>query len=140
MLLIDVERQKLGTNFDNLMARNTFHEKNGKQQIQIGSRRVDYHPAFRLYLYTNLPLELTTGETLSSLFSKCLVINMALSCEGLQEQLLAEVLALERPEYEAQRRSLEADIYHHEQQIKTAEVRNATWNGLCMVNIADHCW
>lgn len=47
---------------------------------------------------------------------------MALSCEGLQELLLSDVLSLERPEYEAQRRSLEADIYHHEQQIKNAEV------------------
>lgn len=47
---------------------------------------------------------------------------MALSCEGLQELLLSDVLSLERPEYEAQRRSLEADIYHLKQQIKNAEV------------------
>ena len=123
VLLIDIERQKLGTKFDNLLARNTFKEKNGKQKIQIGGRSVDYHPAFRLYLYTNIPLELTkTEETISSLFTKCLIINMALSCEGLQENLLAEVLILERSEYESERRSLEADIYHHEQQIKNAEV------------------
>ena len=123
VLLIDIERQKLGTKFDNLLARNTFKEKNGKQKIQIGGRSVDYHPAFRLYLYTNIPLELTkTEETISSLFTKCLIINMAMSCEGLQENLLAEVLILERPEYESERRSLQADIYHHEQQIKNAEV------------------
>lgn len=124
MLLIDIDRQKLGTKFDNLLARNTFKEKNGKQKIQIGGSCVDYHPAFQLYLYTNIPLELTTTEeAISSLFTKCLIINMALSCEGLQENLLAEVLILERPEYETERRSLETDIYHHEQQIKIAEVR-----------------
>jgi hypothetical protein len=130
MLLIDIERKKLGPKFDNLLARNTFIGKNGKQKIQIGSRCVDYHPAFRLYLYTNIPLELTTEETMSSLFTKCLVINMALSCEGLQEDLLDEVLALERPEYETERRSLEADIYHHEHQIKIAEVSNKSENCL----------
>lgn len=124
VLLIDIERQKLGTRLDNLLARNTFTEKNGKRKIQIGSHCVDYHPAFRLYLYTNLPLDLITEETVSSLFTRCLVINMALSCEGLQEHLLAEVLAIERPDYESERRSLEADIYHHEQKIKIAEVRN----------------
>lgn len=124
MLLIDIERQKLGRKFDNLLARNTLKQKNGKQKIRIGSRCVDYHPAFRLYLYTNIPLELKTAEeTISSLFTKCLIINMALSSEGLQENLLAEVLMLERPEYETERRALEADIYNHEQQVKIAEVR-----------------
>lgn len=123
MLLIDIERQKLGTNLNNLLVRNTFTEKNGKRKIQIGGRCVDYHPAFQLYLYTNIPLELTTDETMSSLFTKCLVINMALCSEGLQEHLLAEVLASERPEYDTERRALEANIYHHEEQIKMAEVR-----------------
>lgn len=122
MLLIDIERQSLGSKFDNLLSRNTFTEKNGQQKIQIGNRCIDYHPGFRLYLYTNIPLQLTTGVTISSLFSKCLVVNMALSCEGLQECLLFEVLSLERPEYESERRALEADIYHHEQKIKIAEV------------------
>ena len=124
VLLIDIERKELGPKYDNLLARNVFTEKNGQQKINIGNRCVDYHPAFRLYLYTNIPLELITTEEIKSLFTKCLVINMALSCEGLQEHLLTEVLALERPEYETERRSLQADIYHHEQQIKMAEVRN----------------
>ncbi|XP_028405416.1 dynein heavy chain domain-containing protein 1-like isoform X2 [Dendronephthya gigantea] len=121
VLLIDIERQKLGTSLHNLLARNTFTEKHGKQKIQIGGRCVDYHPAFRLYLYTNIPLELTTEETISSLFTKCLVINMALCSEGLQEHLLAEVLSLERPEYDTESRALEANIYHHEEQIKMAK-------------------
>ena len=128
MLLIDVERKQLGSKFDNLLARNIFTEKNGKQKVQIGNRCVDYHPAFRLYLYTNIPVELITTEEMMSLFSNCVVINMALSCEGLQEQLLAEVLALERPEYENERRAFEADVYHHQQQIKNAEVKTLLQN------------
>ena len=123
VLLIDVERKQLGPKLDNLLARNIFTEKSGKQKVQIGNRCVDYHPAFRLYLYCNIPVELVTTAEIMSLFTNCFVINMALSCEGLQEHVLAEVLSLERPEYENERRAFEADVYHHQQQIKIAEVR-----------------
>lgn len=120
-MLVDVERRKLGAKLDNLISRNIFNDKSGKRKIKIGNRCVDYHPSFRLYLHSNMPLELGT-ENMTLHFKKCLTINMALSCDGLQEQLLSDVLSLERPEYESQRRSLEADIHHHKQQIKNAEV------------------
>lgn len=79
LLLVDVEREKLGTKFDNLLKGNIKKDKDGKQMLRIGDRSIDYHPGFRLYLYSNIPLELSGKNWMNSLLRNHVVINMSLN-------------------------------------------------------------
>jgi hypothetical protein len=54
---------------------------------------------------------------------KLCVIRLSWSQEAAINALLYEIMAVERPEYEPQRKSIEADIIHHQDDINQEQVR-----------------
>lgn len=122
VLITHMERRRLSKKLELLLSRQTFIDKNNEVKIVIGKSTVSYHPSFRLFLSSSMPLYMK-GEALVPLpLSKTCVVDMTLSQEGLTNRLLLETLTLERPEYEGQKRSLERDLTLHQQQILTAQV------------------
>uniref|UniRef100_H2ZKB7 AAA+ ATPase domain-containing protein n=1 Tax=Ciona savignyi TaxID=51511 RepID=H2ZKB7_CIOSA len=70
-----------------LLGRNTI--KKGRY-IKIGDKEVEYHPSFRLILHTKL----ANPHYQPEMQAQCTLINFTVTKDGLEEQLLAEVLAL----------------------------------------------
>ncbi|KAA6399562.1 MAG: putative Dynein heavy chain, partial [Streblomastix strix] len=74
----------------------------GRLTIRIGDQDVDYSEDFSLQITTTLPNPHYTAE----ISIATTIINFTVTPSGLDEQLLAETVRIERPELEAQRDSL----------------------------------
>lgn len=82
--------------------------------IKIGDKEIEYHPQFRLILqvtgaekYITIPSWLTFLQTKLAnphykpeMQAQATLINFTVTLDGLEEQLLAEVVATERPDLE----------------------------------------
>ena len=127
VLVTNMERCRWNDRLDLLLARETVTDDEGNLQISIGRKQVQYNPSFRLYLSSSMPMSVF-GEGLVPLpLSRTSVIDMAVSYEGVRDLLLIDTLALERPEYDGQERSLEGDVSLHKQQVTQAKVVYVLW-------------
>lgn len=64
--------------------------------IKIGDKEIEYHPDFRLILHTKL----ANPHYKPELQAQTTLINFTVTREGLEDQLLANVVAKERPDLE----------------------------------------
>merc|ERR1711892_862942 len=78
---------------DPLLGRNTI--KKGKF-IKIGDKEVDYHSQFKLILHTKL----ANPHYQPEMQAQCTLINFTVTRDGLEDQLLADVVRAERPDLE----------------------------------------
>jgi len=122
VLVTHMERRRLSKKLALLLSRQTFVDKNKDMKIAIGKSIVTYHPSFRLFLSSSMPLYMKGDGLVPLPLSKTCVIDMTLGQEGLASRLLLETLTLERPEYEGQKKSLERDLSLHQHQILAAQV------------------
>lgn len=75
--------------------------KKGKS-IKIGDKDIDYDPRFRLILHTKL----ANPHYKPEIQAQTTLINFTVTRDGLEEQLLAEVVKAERPDLEALKSNL----------------------------------
>ena len=122
-LVTHMERRRWNKSLELLLMRNTFIDEEGVTRVYIGNTAVNYHPSFRLYLSSSLPLFMPGEGQYPLPFSKVSTISMGLSRQGLCNMLLLETLSLERPEFDGPLRSVERDVSIHKQQIANAKVR-----------------
>jgi dynein heavy chain len=71
----------------------------GRSLIYFAEQDLDYSPSFRLYLTTKKP----NPSFLPEIFIKVNVINFTVTFDGLEDQLLAEVVKREKPAIEIAR-------------------------------------
>jgi dynein heavy chain len=64
--------------------------------ITIGDKQLSYNDKFKMFLTTTLPNPHYSPET----FVKVTIINFAITPSGLEEQMLAQIVALENPSLE----------------------------------------
>ncbi|XP_071882010.1 dynein axonemal heavy chain 9 isoform X5 [Anas platyrhynchos] len=64
--------------------------------IKIGDKECEYNPAFRLILHTKL----ANPHFQPELQAQCTLINFTVTRDGLEDQLLAAVVSMERPDLE----------------------------------------
>ncbi|XP_010213287.1 PREDICTED: dynein heavy chain 9, axonemal-like, partial [Tinamus guttatus] len=76
-----------------LLGRETI--KKGRY-IKIGDKECDFNPAFRLILHTKL----ANPHFQPEMQAQCTLINFTVTRDGLEDQLLAAVVNLERPDLE----------------------------------------
>lgn len=79
--------------------RSEFMGEGGIKQIKLGDATQDYDDNFRLYMTTKMPNPHYPPE----ICIKVTLINFTVTFEGLEEQLLGDVVIKEKPEVEAQR-------------------------------------
>uniref|UniRef100_A0A670I3M4 Dynein axonemal heavy chain 17 n=1 Tax=Podarcis muralis TaxID=64176 RepID=A0A670I3M4_PODMU len=92
-LLIENIGETVEPVLDPLLGRNTI--KKGKY-IKIGDKEVEYHPDFRLILHTKY----FNPHYKPEMQAQCTLINFLVTRDGLEDQLLAAVVAKERPDLE----------------------------------------
>jgi dynein heavy chain, axonemal len=93
--LIENVEEKLEAALDPIFMRQTF-KQNGNTVIKLGDNVLPYHQDFRLYVTTKLPNPHYSPET-SAIVA---LLNFTLAASGLEDQLLALVVANERPDLE----------------------------------------
>ncbi|CAH2045643.1 unnamed protein product, partial [Iphiclides podalirius] len=70
--------------------------------LKIGDREIDYDPKFRLIIQTKL----ANPHYQPEMQAQCTLINFTVTRDGLEEQLLGEVVKAERPDLESLRAGL----------------------------------
>jgi dynein heavy chain len=70
--------------------------------IKIGGEEIDYDPKFQLFLQSKLPNPHYRPE----IAAQCTIINFIVTPEGLEDQILAMVVNVEKPELEQQKQEL----------------------------------
>lgn len=64
--------------------------------IKIGDKECEFNPCFRLILHTKL----ASPHYQPELQAQCTLINFTVTKDGLEDQLLAAVVSMERPDLE----------------------------------------
>eukprot|EP01022_Parablepharisma_sp_SALTPOND_P023040 TRINITY_DN476_c0_g1_i1.p1 TRINITY_DN476_c0_g1~~TRINITY_DN476_c0_g1_i1.p1 ORF type:complete len:4333 (+),score=667.47 TRINITY_DN476_c0_g1_i1:7842-20840(+) len=82
-----------------------YVKKGSMCTIRIGDKTINYSTNFRLYITTKL----RNPHYLPELTTKVTLINFMITFEGLKDQLLAEVVALERKELQQKKEDLVKD-------------------------------
>ncbi|KAK4884537.1 hypothetical protein RN001_000808 [Aquatica leii] len=90
--------------------------KKGKA-IKIGDKEVDYDPKFRLILHTKL----ANPHYKPEIQAQATLINFTVTRDGLEEQLLAEVVKVERPDLEQLKSNLTKQQNDFKITLKTCE-------------------
>ncbi|KAL7746739.1 hypothetical protein RI367_007902 [Sorochytrium milnesiophthora] len=99
--LIENVQEKLDPALEPVLLRQTF-KQSGNIVIRLGDNILPYHEDFRLYLTTKLPNPHYSPET-SAIVT---LLNFTLAASGLEDQLLALVVANERPDLEEAKNQL----------------------------------
>ena len=98
VLLQDVE-EHIDPSIETILNKAFYKDSEGRTLIRFADKGVDYHPNFRLYLTTKMPNPHYLPET----FIKVNIINFTVTFDGLEDQLLADVVTNEKPEIEHQK-------------------------------------
>jgi dynein heavy chain len=98
-LLIENLGEDIEPVLDPLMGRLLI--KKGKA-IKIGDKEVEYNPNFRLFLHTKI----ANPHYKPELQAQTTLINFTVTRQGLEDQLLAEVVKADRPDLEDQKAEL----------------------------------
>lgn len=85
--------------------------------IKIGDKEVDYNPQFRLILQTKMHNPHFKPE----MQAQTTLINFTVTREGLEQQLLAEVVKAERPDLEKSKQELTMQQNHFKITLKSLE-------------------
>jgi dynein heavy chain len=115
VLLEDVGEQ-LDPAIEPLLLKQTIRQ-GGRLLLKLGDTLVDYDKNFKLYITTKL----SNPHYLPEVSIKVTIINFTVTKVGLEGQLLADVVKLERPELEEQRNSLIVNIASDKKQLKDIE-------------------
>uniref|UniRef100_A0AAQ5YU21 Dynein axonemal heavy chain 17 n=1 Tax=Amphiprion ocellaris TaxID=80972 RepID=A0AAQ5YU21_AMPOC len=93
LVLIENLEENLDPVLGPLLGRETI--KKGRF-IKIGDKECEYNPSFRLILHTKL----ASPHYQPELQAQCTLINFTVTRDGLEDQLLAAVVSMERPDLE----------------------------------------
>ena len=114
VLLIENIEESIEAVLDPLLGRNTI--KKGRA-IKIGDKEVEYHPNFKLILHTKLGNPHYKPE----MQAQTTLINFTVTKDGLEDQLLADVVAKERPDLEKLKYDLTRDQNEYKIKLKKLE-------------------
>ncbi|KAJ3281611.1 Dynein heavy chain 6, axonemal [Borealophlyctis nickersoniae] len=115
VLMEDVGEQ-LDPALEPLLLKQTVRQ-GGRLLMKLGDSFVEYDRNFKLYITTKL----ANPHYLPEVCIKVTIINFTVTKVGLEGQLLADVVKLERPELEEQRNSLIVNIANDKKQLKDIE-------------------
>jgi dynein heavy chain len=101
ILMIEAIGEDIDAILDPLLSRQ-FVKKGKGLTVRLGSEDVELSPAFRLYLQTKLSNPHYKPETAA----QCTIINFIVTETGLEDQLLASVVKVEKPDLEQEKEEL----------------------------------
>ncbi|XP_049589438.1 dynein axonemal heavy chain 1 [Syngnathus scovelli] len=114
-LLENIE-EDMDPSLEPVLLQQTFKEQ-GSLKLKLGDNTIPYHESFKFYITTKLPNPHYSPEV----STKVTLINFTLSPSGLEDQLLAQVVAAERPELETAKNQLIVSNAKMKQELKDIE-------------------
>ncbi|KAI8841134.1 dynein heavy chain and region D6 of dynein motor-domain-containing protein [Chytriomyces cf. hyalinus JEL632] len=115
-VLLENVQEKLDPALDPILLRQTF-KQGGNTVIKLGDSILPYHEDFRFYITTKLPNPHYSPETSATVT----LINFTLAPSGLEDQLLAIVVANERPDLEEAKNQLTVNNAQMKKELKDIE-------------------
>jgi dynein heavy chain len=115
VLLENVE-ETLDPALEPVLSKAVFKQQ-GRLLIRLGETDVDYSPDFRFYITSKLPNPHYSPE----ICVKVTIVNFTVTLQGLEDQLLVQVVAHERPELEEEKNQLIVKIADGQKQLKDIE-------------------
>jgi dynein heavy chain len=94
-----------------------FYKKGRSLFLQFGGEEVEYDPKFQLYLQTKY----SNPHYKPEIAAQCTLINFIATEKGLEDQLLAKVVGVERPELEREMQELQAAFQQYKIQLVELE-------------------
>jgi dynein heavy chain len=73
-----------------------IYKKGNQMMLNLGGQEINFHPDFAFFLTTKLP----NPHYLPEICIKVTLLNFTVTPQGLEDQLLVEVIKVERPELE----------------------------------------
>lgn len=89
----------------------------GRSVLRLGDTDIDFDPKFKFYITTKL----TNPHYLPDVCIKVTVINFTVTMQGLEDQLLGDVVRMERPDLEEQKDNLVLSISADKKQLTELE-------------------
>ena len=86
----------------------------GIMQIRLGTDNVDFDDHFKFYMTTKMP----NPHYLPEVCIKVTLINFTVTFEGLEQQLLGDVVIAEKPEVEEKRTKLVLTMAEDQKNLK----------------------
>ncbi|XP_039708452.1 dynein axonemal heavy chain 6 [Pteropus medius] len=115
-VLLEELKEILDPALEPILLKQTFLS-GGRLLIRLGDSDIDYDKNFRFYMTTKLP----NPHYLPEVCIKVTIINFTVTKSGLEDQLLSDVVRLEKPELEEQRIKLIVRINADKNQLKAIE-------------------
>ncbi|XP_004437259.1 PREDICTED: dynein heavy chain 6, axonemal [Ceratotherium simum simum] len=115
-VLLEELRETLDPALEPILLKQTFMS-GGRLLIRLGDSDIDYDENFRFCMTTKLP----NPHYLPEVCIKVTIINFTVTKSGLEDQLLSDVVRLEKPELEEQRIKLIVRINTDKNQLKAIE-------------------
>ncbi|CAD5112359.1 DgyrCDS1592 [Dimorphilus gyrociliatus] len=117
-VLLEEVGEHLDPALEPILLKQTF-KQGGRLLIRLGDSDIDYDRNFKFYMTTKL----ANPHYLPEVCIKVTIINFTVTKAGLEDQLLSEVVSLERPDLEEQRNQLIVKINTDKNQLKAIEDR-----------------
>ncbi|CAI8029533.1 Dynein heavy chain 6, axonemal [Geodia barretti] len=115
VLLEEVE-ETLDPSLEPVLLKQTFMQ-GGRLLIRLGDSDIDYDKNFKFYMTSKL----SNPHYLPEVCIKVTIINFTVTKSGLEDQLLSDVVRLERPDLEQQRNELIVNINKAKTELKSIE-------------------
>ncbi|XP_016084420.1 dynein heavy chain 6, axonemal [Sinocyclocheilus grahami] len=117
-VLLEELKETLDPALEPILLKQTF-VLGGRMLIRLGDSDIDYDKNFRFYMTTKM----ANPHYLPEVCIKVTVINFTVTKSGLEDQILSDVVRLERPDLEEQRNQLIVRINADRNQLKAIEDR-----------------
>ncbi|XP_037662920.1 dynein heavy chain 6, axonemal isoform X2 [Choloepus didactylus] len=115
-VLLEELKETLDPALEPVLLKQTFFS-GGRLLIRLGDSDIDYDKNFKFYMTTKMP----NPHYLPEVCIKVTIINFTVTKSGLEDQLLSDVVRLEKPELEEQRIELIVRINTDKNQLKAIE-------------------
>ncbi|KAK2908777.1 hypothetical protein Q8A67_004614 [Cirrhinus molitorella] len=117
-VLLEELKETLDPALEPILLKQTF-VSGGRTLIRLGDSDIDYDKNFRFYMTTKM----ANPHYLPEVCIKVTIINFTVTKSGLEDQILSDVVRLERPDLEEQRSQLIVRINADRNQLKAIEDR-----------------
>ena len=115
-VLLEEVQEMLDPSLEPILLKQTF-KSGGRLLIRLGDSDIDYDRNFRFYMTSKM----SNPHYLPEICIKVTIINFTVTKSGLEDQLLADVVRLERPDLEEQRTKLILQINEDKGELKALE-------------------
>jgi len=99
LLVEDVEEDNIDPALDPILLKQQYLTDAGIMQIRIGDGNIDFDEHFRFFMTTKIP----NPHYIPEICIKVTLINMTVTMDGLEQQMLGDVVIAEKPEVEEKR-------------------------------------